>query len=289
MTLLKYIIIGTILFIALVVNGTLRYITPALIESCQNSICQRILILLSSNKFLTAAIATSIAGSPIILGIILYPRNYINRIKRIIVKRIHKNLFESNIRNHRVSLFKEIGYMRAFWRYICAVCYHLRPRYICKFWIHLKNFPTPGNYLIVDTREGSYKKSRTMFPVEENKQEQCRGVVGLIRFQKAICIRVPDLPDIAAIDLSKLDLSNTRRGDTKIVLEYMTKGYMPDLESLKRLHIKARHFLGSVIYKRDGNPCGILLVDSTAHDNPFNDAIIDKFRVYGDVLTDLLS
>jgi hypothetical protein len=53
--------------------------------------------------------------------------------------------------------------------------------------------------------------------------------------------------------------------------------------------MKARHFLGSVIYRKGGKPWGMLLVDSIAPNSPFNDALVDKFKIYSQVLTDIVS
>ena len=287
---LKYIIIGIIFFAAALTEATLRYITPPLIDSFYNyPFFQKILEWLSANPFLTAAVARTIWVSQIIIGIFLYPRAYIREKKETIIKHIYSDLFGEDIRQHRVTLFKEICYPHALWRYLCAVCFHMRPKYFRRFRLHISYFPCPGQYLIINVREGIYKRSRTMFRVEEDIEEKCQGIVGRIRFLKGTGTVVNDLPDITNIDLYNIDLSNPRKNETKIVSEYMNKGYIKDINSLRRLHMKARHFLGSVIYRKGGKPWGMLLVDSIAPNSPFNDALVDKFKIYSQVLTDIVS
>ncbi len=285
----KYIAIGIVFLLAAVVQGSLRYITPELISTFQNNpILINVLAGLSHNKFYTSVIASTIMASQLLLGIILYPRDYIKKRKTKILKRIHSNLFNDDT-NHRVTLFKEVGYIHALWEYVWTLFYHLRPKYFFRFLLHLKKFPCPANYLIIDIREGRFKKSRTMFKVEENILGNCEGIVGMIRCQKAMSLCVSDLPDITNIDLDSIDLSNMRKNETKTVREYMEKGYIKNIESLKILHLKSRHFLGSVIYKTEGVPCAMLLVDSTSESNPFTEKVVDKFTVYSEFLTDLIS
>jgi hypothetical protein len=142
---------------------------------------------------------------------------------------------------------------------------------------------------MVDVREGAYKKSRTMFRVEENRLDNCEGIVGLIRFQKGTGTTITDLPDITEVNINDIDLSNLRKKENKNVNDYMNKGYIKNIRHLKRLHIKARHFIGSVIYKKGGKPWGMLLVDSTDSKNPFGKNVVEKFKLYSGLLSELLS
>lgn len=170
---LKYAIIGTVFFAAALTEATLRYITPPLIDSFYNyPLFQKILEWLSANPFLTAAIARTIWVSQVIIGIFMYPRAYIREKKETIIKHIYSDLFGKDIRQHRVTLFKEICYPHALWRYLCAICFHMRPKYFRRFLLHISNFPCPGQYLIINVREGIYKRSRTMFRVEEDIEEK---------------------------------------------------------------------------------------------------------------------
>jgi len=287
---IKYILIAIIFLVAALIEASLRYITPDLIASYQNHpFIKTVLEYLAKNAFATSLIARTIWVSQVILGILLYPRAYIRKINENIIGRIYSDLFGSDIKKHRITLFKEISYPRALWRHICAVCYHLRPKYISRFIPHLLYFPFPGNYLMVDMREGVYKKSRTMFKVEENSVENCEGIVGLIRFQKGAGTTILDLPDITDVNLDSIDISNLRRKENKVVKDYMDQGHINNVKQLKRIHMRARHFLGSVIYKKGGKPWGMLLVDSTNPTNPFSNTIVDKFKIYSNVLTELLS
>jgi hypothetical protein len=283
---LKYIIYGLIFFIALVINTALPYLNnEQLIESLfSHPVLQAIIGFINTNSFVIAVITKLILSIQVLLAIVLYPYKYINNKKRKILQRIYKNLFNDNIRNHRVTLFREVGYPRAFWRYICCLCFHFfRRQYFSRFLLHLKHPPIPGNnYLIVDTRCGSFKVSRTMFKVEENLVGNCEGIVGVMRFEKGICIQMADLPDI-----TKINLDNPNEEESKLISEYMVKGNIKDFDMLKRLHVRARHFLGSVIFKTTGEPWGMLLVDSVANANPFNQGIVAKFKVYSETLTDL--
>jgi len=287
----RYITIGLIFVVAAIVNGGLRYIDPPLIDSLETiPLLPSLLSLFYNNKFLTAVIASLIMASQLVLGIFLYPFSYIRERQKRIIKRIFLNLFEGDIEHHRVTLFKEVKYHQAIRKHFCALWFHLiRPRFWFRFLLHLKHFPPTGNYLVIDVREGRFVKSCTMFKVEENLLNNCEGIVGWIRFQKGVGIVVPDLPDITELKLDQIDLSSTRRADTKNVIDYMKKGYMKDIDSLKSIHFKARHFLGSVIYEKGGVPWGMILVDSINSTNPFTQEVVDKFKIYSEIITDLVS
>jgi hypothetical protein len=166
----------------------------------------------------------------------------------------------------------------------------LRIKYWPKFILHLKKPPMPwDSYLHVYIREGSFAKSFTMFRVEEDNAVNCEGVVGRIRFEKGDSVLYSGLPDVSSILLSKIDLSNSRNKESKVVKEYMERGFIKNLDSLRAIHFRARHFLGSVIYKEGGLSWGVLLVDSNDEVCPFTEEVIKKFGIYSDVITQLVS
>ncbi|MFC1676416.1 hypothetical protein ACFL3G_05065 [Planctomycetota bacterium] len=116
-----------------------------------------------------------------------------------------------------------------------------------------------------------------MFRVEMNKEEKCEGIVGYIRYSELRpCIT--NLPDIKDVDLSTCrsveDLSSTKK---RIIKRYMKEGYISDFRLLKKIHRRAGHFHGTVIVDKDGRTWGVLLVDSTADEDPFSEDVRTRF------------
>jgi len=287
----KYIIFALVLVTAIVLKTLIAYLDEDLILQWQgHPLIFNFLDFVYFNQFGVVLACELIPASQIILGVLLYPRHYIKKRKERLVKNLFSELFKNDISHHRVTLFKEVNYPYAIWRYVCSLFYHLfRPKYFFRFKVHLRSFPAPGNYLIVYIRQGSYRNSRTMFRVEDDDVKKCQGIVGFCRFQKADTVLVCDLPDITNIDLEKVDLKSPKRNETKLVKEYMHKGHIRSMDVLKLLHLRARHFLCSVIYKDTGVPWGMILVDSTEDKNPYPQETVEKFRIYSRILTDLVS
>ena len=204
----------------------------------------------------------------------LKPSREKKKLKRTLLTRINKELFDADMDNHRITLFKEVCWFRAAARNFIYFIFHLL-RYPKKCLLHLK-LPKLGRYLKVDSRCGlRFKKSSTMFRVEKNEREKCEGIVGCIRYSEtSLC--VGDLPDLSDIDFNKyktvMVVPTNKRRDVR---NYMERGCINDFNLLKKIHRRARHFYGTIIEK-NGNIWGVLLVDSTSPTNPFSETVMSR-------------
>lgn len=271
-----------------IINNCLRYLTNDYIKSIQSPLFKFILEFLLKNRLGVSAVIGFILALSAYSGIILEPRREKSRIRERIVRRINAELFEQDLKQHRITLYTEVGYLRAWIHHIYSALYHLI-RYPKKFSLYLHWLPV-GKYLIIDKRAGlQYPKSTTMFRVEENEERKCQGVIGVIRFQKA-AVLVENLPDIQSINLDDVNIRGRRRADTKKVLEYIKKGYLhlKDFTLLKKMNIKARHFYGIVIRNRKADVWGVLLADSTALNSPFDEITRRRFCSFAITLGDML-
>jgi hypothetical protein len=272
--------------IGLIIKDILKFCTPEYIYSIQNPFWKLFLGFVAVYQIqititLTACLAL-ISGK----GHILEPRNKINKIKKGIVERVNLELFNNDLKNNRVTLFKEIGYFRACYHHFIAAAYHL---FECpeKFLLYCRWLPR-GRYLIVDTRVGlECPKSTTMFRVEANIEKKCEGVVGFIRYSKSLAV-ITDLPDLSAIDFDKVDVKNGRTGLDHKVRSYMARGYIRNFETMKKIHRHARHFCGTIIQNREGKIWGVLLVDSTDETSSYSKAKKERFESFAITLGDIL-
>lgn len=61
---------------------------------------------------------------------------------------------------------------------------------------------------------------------------------------------------------------------------YMSATYVKDIEVLRRLHIKARHFFATALTDDKLQPRAILVVDSITDESPFDDTTTAKVSGY---------
>ncbi|MBW7957431.1 MAG: hypothetical protein H3C68_06005 [Deltaproteobacteria bacterium] len=221
----------------------------------------------------------------------LFTRKERNRLKKKFIERIHSELLDGNADTHRVTLFREVGYLRVFIRNYCNLFRHLFSNNRWRWNLYLLP-PQYGKYLIVDVRCGRpyQNNSSTMFRVEPYEEKDCDGIAGYIRFSNSkACIT--DLPDISQIEFKNYkNLEEVAyRPDKKKIREYMEYGYIKEFTALRKMHSRARHFLGTVINNKDGSPSGVLLIDSVANSNPFNSEIEKRFNSFAISVYDIVN
>ncbi len=209
------------------------------------------------------------------------PRREKKKFIQNILKRINGECFSSDLENHRVTLFKEIGWLHAILRNYYYLFYHLILYWSkCKFYLA---WPRRGRYLMIYLRCGlHFEKSSTMFRVELNEKKNCDGVTGYIRYGRWSA-KIENLPDINNIELTKLkkveDLAEEE--DRELVIRYMQRGFIKNFVDLQKIHRRAMHFYGTII-ERKGQPWGVLLVDSTSERSPFTGTVkkrVDSFAL----------
>jgi len=217
----------------------------------------------------------------------LAPRRKKKKFIQKLLSRINEEIFDKDLENHRITLFKEISWVYAIIRNYYYLFYHLI-LFGSKWKIYLR-WPKRGRYIKVYLRCGiNFHKSSTMFRVEENEKSNCTGVAGYIRY-KHMAAQVEELPDITDVDVIKFrQIESIVDEDIRNrVKEYMRKGFIRNFDDLKKIHRRARHFYGTII-ERKGRPWGVLLVDSTSERSPFTPAAkkrVDSFALtIGDVI-----
>lgn len=239
--------------------------------------------------FLSHRILTSSLSGAYVLAYTFIPQGVFlwrekKKLKKQILERMIPELLGGDLLQHRITLFREIDYPRAFvfhyWGLICQVVFGTG-----KWKLYLK-WPPRGRYLVVNQRCGlQYKRSHVMFRVEENEPQNCDGIAAYIRFNQASCL-TQNLPDISDINLAAVqtlrDVPKNRRKDFAL---YMKAGYTRDMDSFKRINRKARHFYGTMIMHTDGRPWGVLLMDSIGNDAPFNEHVRGRFDSFAKTLS----
>lgn len=215
----------------------------------------------------------------------VFPFQEKKRLKRELLKRINIELFGGDLETHRITLFKETGYLVAvilnYWNLIKHLIF-----YRDKWKLYLR-MPEIGKYLIVDTRCGlHFEKSSTMFRIELSRPAKCNGVAGYIRYRRQ-SVSVLDLPDINNIDLNNLDYVNRIRKEN--VYDYMSKGFIVNMDILKKMHRKAMHFYGTIITERDGSIWGVLLADSVGINNNFTAEVKTRFDSFATSISDIIN
>lgn len=158
-------------------------------------------------------------------------------------------------------------------------------------WKLYKKIPRFGRYLIVDTRCSQYyKRSSTMFRIEENRSDLCNGIAAYIRCRET-SVSVPDLPNINDIDLTNInnvqEIQPPNRQED--VRRYMQEGFINDFLTLRKMHRKALHFYGTIITRKDGSPWGVLLVDSICERTPFTKEIQKRVNSFAISISDIIN
>jgi len=223
--------------------------------------------------------------------VFLRPLQGKRKLVKEILRRINIEIFNQNLDSHRVTLFREINYIPALVRNSFAFLYHLI-FYWRKSGLYFRFLPL-GHYLRVYERCGlQLLSSSTMLRVENDNEERCEGVAGLIRYKK-MGIQIDDLPDILSIPeeefLKARRLRDIRKKYRKAIANYMNKGRIRDLNLFKRIHRKARHFYGTIITKSNGETWGVLLVDSTSPSSPFDTHTKEEINSFAKTISDIIN
>ncbi len=208
----------------------------------------------------------------------LSPKKAKKALMQDLLTRINGELFSGNEMVHRVTLFKEVCWIRGVVRNYWYLGYHalLYPQKWKLYW----RLPRRGRYLIVHLRCGRhYKKSSTMLRVEVNEISKCQGVAGAIRHLKA-GVHKYNLPDISGVDLSGCSSQKDVKVNQRVsVRKYMEEGYITDFELLQKIHRRARQFYGTIIEK-GGKVWGVIVVDSVAITSPFDESVRKRINSF---------
>jgi hypothetical protein len=206
---------------------------------------------------------------------IIVPKKVKHETRGAILKIMLGNIFE-NRKGIRITIFKDVWWIRVAGLWLKK---NLRHPVI---WYRGKSkytFPKWGKYIQVSERVGSeYLKSKTYFYYSENTAKECEGIAAVVRQSNGEETAV-DLPDINNIDLAKISLLETST-DANRVKKYMKKGFINELETLKRIHVKARHFYATILVDKRAKSVAVLVIDSDTQASPFNDVVMSKINGY---------
>jgi hypothetical protein len=191
---------------------------------------------------------------------LFYPRKRAKDIRQRIMQTMLDELLDGDKNNYRITIFKDANVFR-------------RSRL---YRAHRKR----GRYVYVWERLGTeHPNSNTCFYYSAETARDCQGIAGAV-MQGLTDIMVTDLPDIENIDLNSVDFNNKRAAATKAVISYMERGYINDFETLKRLHRKARHIYGNILNDIEGNPKGVLVIDSFLEGSFLSPEVVTRLSHY---------
>jgi len=213
------------------------------------------------------------------------------KIIKDILQRMNIELFGGDQHLHRITLFREINYLKAFIKNYKSFLYHLFA-FFKKAGLYIAP-PKIGRYLGVYERCGhQFRKSTTMLRVEYNDPGKCEGIASLIRYYN-VAGEKADLPDITNISDNELleakKVDDLKRTTRKEVEEYMKEGKIKDFKLLKKIHRRARHFYGTIIQHKSGI-WGVLLVDSISETNPLsNYNLKTRFNSFATTISSIIN
>lgn len=204
---------------------------------------------------------------------IYYPRQQHKIMRRKIMETMMQDLFGNNMGSVRITVFRDANMFRHALIYAKLLLENLKS--------NVWKLPRKGKYIYIKERLGTeFTESKTFFYYSPETRKKCQGVAGVVR-QSLEEIVVKNLPDIETIDLSTVNIKSRKSSDSKKVLEYMDNGHVRDLETLKRIHVRAKHFYGNILQNSDGTPKGVLVIDSTLPECAFEDpSVMEKLSNY---------
>lgn len=191
--------------------------------------------------------------------------------KKAVMETIVSDVFNGDKVNTRITIFRNCGWF--------GICFMLFQNMISHpvVWFRGGNkiIPKFGKYLRVASRIGTENEKSTIYFFYSSKtSKECEGIASFV-WQTGSEVKEENLPDISGVDLDTINLQDNSP-ITKRVKKYMQKGRINDVETLKRLHVRARHFYGNVLYNANSEPVGVLVIDNNQAESPFSDERIDK-------------
>jgi hypothetical protein len=204
------------------------------------------------------------------------PRKLARQMRQHIMQTMVGELFGGDRNKIRVTVFEDASWKRVCYIFMRASLRHPMRWFRSTRWLP----PRYGRYVLASQRVGSENPNpNTYFYYSMMTAKDCQGVAGYVRHQEAEIV-IHDLPSINELNLHSITLSDTRSPIARKVKKYMEQGFVSDFETLKRLHIKARHFYGNVLYNNKSEPVGVLVIDSIQDMSPFDDSAVTKLAHY---------
>jgi hypothetical protein len=257
--------------------GSLRFIEPTSGE--EGSVRRTISVFISDHRLPIAAGLIFLVAVLTAWKELIAPRAKSKKLRQKIMGVLLEELCSGDKNNYRISIFRKARVLRRLHIYLIQAV---------DYWKAWRNGEKPaflrGEYVYVSERLGTeHPNSKTFFHYTPDTARRCQGVAGAC-MQGLTDIAVTDLPNIDTLDLNTLDLKNKKLGATKLVRDYMSRGYVSDIQTLRRLHKKSRHIYGNILNNLEGDPRGVLVVDSFL-DQPFlNEDVIKRLGHYATII-----
>ena len=239
---------------------------------------------LINHKLLIVIILTVFISSVSIIDKLNYPFKSGKKIRKEIMKKMLKDLFYNDAKDIRITIFLDNSFLGNF-------LYSVKDFFISRFGRTIeyskgkrkknkyKDDGFLGKYMKVSERLGvEFPNSKTYFRYSADTQKHCQGVAGVIRHDM-VALGVNNLPDIENLNLDSVDLKG-RTSAASQVKDYMERCYIKDIETLKRLNRRSRHLYGNILFDLDGEPIGVMMIDSLKEASPFNSTVNSDISLY---------
>lgn len=256
--------------------GGLRFIEPT--SGKPETILRTFSVFISNNRLGIAVVLVFTIAAMAGWKELLSPRKKAMELRQKIMDALLEELLSGDRNNYRISIFRKATLFRRFRIYgkqagDCYRCWRKGEKPIF----------LRGKYVYVRERLGTeHPNSRTFFYYSPDTIKKCQGVAGAV-MQGLSVIVVPDLPDIEGINLVSIDLKNKKSLFTRRVRDYMSRGYVSDIQTLRRIHKKSRHIYGNILNNAKG-PEGVLVIDSFLEESFLNDSVITRLGYYATII-----
>lgn len=193
------------------------------------------------------------------------------KLRHDLLAAISAEFFSDDRQQIRLTLFGKVGPVRSLYyfvvRFFGAIVRYLRR--LPPDWPRISQ-----RYLRIFQRYGTeYRYSKTFFYYDPDTESGCEGIAARV-FQTGRSIVVPDLP---VLDKTLIRAIRDPRQSPREVQTYL-HSTGSKLHTLKRLNVLARHLAGEVIFDGEGEPVGVLMLDSTLSENPFDTSVMEDIR-----------
>lgn len=267
--------------VAALFSGVSVFISNLKTESVQPQSDHQFLFSVFENKlYILPTMALISAFIPLIGQYILVPKQIKHDLRKKILSIMMSNVFNNN-QNIRITIFKDVWWIKVFAFYIKSNLRHPTLWYKGK-----SKYPYPryGKYIRASERIGTENpKSKVYFYYSLKTQSECEGVAAVARQKKGEqkAFRLPNINHIDFINIHSLENS-----EHKVVIgEYMRKSFINNFKTLKRLHIKARHFYAHVLVDSNAKTVAVLVVDCNGATSPFDEIVLSKISGYVDLFS----
>jgi hypothetical protein len=228
------------------------------------------------NRFWIVPICAVIGGFTPIYKALKTEKEVKRNVTKKLLKTLLTDVFNDDTQNTRITIFREVSIFKIFWLYIKEAVRH--PIKFCK---NKNKHSFPGffeKYIIATERVGTENpSSKTYFRFVAKTKKECEGVASVVK-QTEKDLKIDNLPDINNINIDEFDnLSEKIKND---INDYIEATFIKDVASLKRLHLKARHFYATILKDEMLESKAVLIIDSISDVSPFDDEAINKVSGY---------